>query len=363
MTARRGLLALLLWARALTTSSELSAPSPPPTPSSPEGRRATEFFDDEFVPGAPPSPPYDATAFTHVTFFNVGACTTVLGVQFQFEDKEAPQSGLLTRCPLQYQVIEGDNKLCRVPGPYGVAVSVTFNGVVTELEITLVDPTDEEGDANVTVPTMIQLPGQKRNFVTSALTTDSDAAEDCRFVVAAINQTDIPAGHFRASFLHHALGVGNAQPFSNGDGLLGTLAPGEGLFHDHRLMGCCDSLQQELGDIGISFKTDSGGTVDMLRQGQGFNQAPWYLNATCENSTVLFVLYGAPADDKELRVLRVDGGDQTGVPTGGTPNGCSYEEASLGVFGVELATCVPTLSLTLSPALIPTLSLSPSAEP
>ena len=62
-------------------------------------------------------------------------------------------------------------------------------------------------------------------------------------------------------------------------------------------------------------------------------------------------------------MLRVDGGDQTGVPTGGTPNGCSYEEASLGVFGVELATCVPTLSLTLSPALIPTLSLSFSTEP
>ena len=344
MSSRRGLLAALLWAQALTSSSELNAPSPPAPPSPPEGRRASEF-DDEDVPAAPPSPPYDATAFTHVTFFNVGPCTTVLSVQFEFLDRTAPQSGVFTICPPLFQVIEEGVQLCRVPGPYGRAVSVTFKGVVTELEITLVDPTDEEGDANVTVPTMIQLGGQKRNFVTSSLHPDSDAAEDCRFEVAAPLQPDIPAGHFRASFLHHALGVGNAQPFSNGDGLLGTLAPGERLFYDHRLMGCCDSVQQELGDIVISYKTDSGGTVDMLRQGQGFNQAPWFLNATCELSTVLFVLYGAPSDDKDLRVLRVDGGDQEGIPEGGTPNGCSYAEANLGVFGAELATYVLTLSL------------------
>ena len=144
--------------------------------------------------------------------------------------------------------------------------------------------------------------------------------------------------------------------------LLGTLAPGESLFYDHRLMGCCDSLGQQLGtipiashnpthsgcrlvhpgghpthpgDIGLSFVTAGGGTVDMLNQGQGFNQQPWYLNETCELSTVLFVLYGAPADEKDLRILRVDGAIEAGSPP--SPAQCSYAESSLGVFDAELA--------------------------
>jgi len=153
-----GLLSALLWALIASSSNELNAsssslPSSPSLPSSLVGRRLSEF--DEVKPFAPPPPPSEATAFTHATFFNVGPCTTVLSVQFEFLDVMAPQSGIFTICPEEYQVIEEGVQLCRVPGPYGIGVSVVFKGIVTELLVTLVDPTDEEGDSNVTSATMV----------------------------------------------------------------------------------------------------------------------------------------------------------------------------------------------------------------
>ena len=75
---------------------------------------------------------------------------------------------------------------------------------------------------------------------------DSDVVDNCRFRVQATTQPDIPAGHFRAVFSNLAVGVGAAQPFSNGDGLLGTIAPGEEILLDHLIMGCCDGLGRAL---------------------------------------------------------------------------------------------------------------------
>lgn len=267
-------------------------------------------------PAAPPPPPFEATEFTMVTFTNVAPCTTIQAVKFRFKDGLAPGSGIHNLCPRDFRTSAG---YCEVPGPFGKSVGVEFKGRVTSLDITLLDPGNE--DENVTAATRVYLdagPGQMRNFITTSLTQSSNPGdfyladdqvtliEECNFEVSSLTQPDIPAGHFRISFIHYALGLGEVKPYSNGDGLLGSLQPHESLYIDHRLMGEVQPwwhrLGEVVGDIGVSFVTETGGTIQMDTGGTTLSQAPWILSQSCELSAITFFLYGAP--DVDVRAAR-----------------------------------------------------------
>lgn len=292
--------------------------------------------EDEPTPPGPPAAPIDRDPyfFTTAVFYNVGPCTTIQAVKFTFVDEPAPGSGRETLCPTEFRRLGGG--FCDVPGPYSIPVKVVFNGIVKQLDITLLNPSDD--DANITNPTRVYLrdsrSSQLRNTISSSMHPDSPLVDDgettfCSFRVASMDDPsetgDIDDGKFRVIFKHFAHGVGTAQPYSNGDNLLGNLAPSETMQIDHRLMGCCDGLDRPLDAIGVSFVTQLGGTVQLT---DDVRQAPWLAGSNCERSSITFVLYGAPEVDQLLRVLRIDGaGDLE----------CSYGAAELGMFEAEVA--------------------------
>ena len=324
--------------------------------------------EDAPAPPGPPTAPIDRDPyfFTTAVFYNVGPCTTIQAVKFTFVDEAAPGSGRETLCPTEFRRLGGGH--CDVPGPYSVPVKVVFNGIVRQLDITLLNPSDD--DANITNPMRVYLrdsrSSQLRNTISSSMDPDSPLVDDgettfCSFRVASMDDPsetgDIDDGKFRVIFKHFAHGVGTAQPYSNGDNLLGNLVPAQTMQIDHRLMGCCDGLDRPLGAIGVSFVTQLAGTVQLTDDAR---QAPWLAGSNCERSSITFVLYGAPDANQLLRVLRIDGAGDLECAYGAAERGqfdaevAAYNAAAEGarvVLGFGLSLFQPFASLVLSPPL------------
>ena len=178
--------------------------------------------EDTPAPPGPPAAPVDRDPylFTTAVFYNVGPCTTIQAVKFTFVDEPAPGSGRETLCPTEFRRLGGG--FCDVPGPYSVPVKVVFNGIVRQLDVTLLNPSDD--DANITSPTRVYLrdsrSSQLRNTVSSSMHPDSPLVDDgeatfCAFRVASMDDPtetgDIADGSFRVLFKHFAHGVGAAQ--------------------------------------------------------------------------------------------------------------------------------------------------------
>jgi hypothetical protein len=164
---------------------------------------------------------------TSVAFFNVGACSAVAAVKIDFDNS-------LGFCPPAF--VSGSR--CHVPGPYGREVFVDFGGAIDQLDITLLNPAED--DVNLTTPFRVFLaPQQRRNFVGVVLRPGT-AALACAAGFTVVS--DGPVGgairtrYFRTLFRHAALDVGSADVVSNGDSTVSTLAEGTSVAIDQARM-------------------------------------------------------------------------------------------------------------------------------
>ena len=158
---------------------------------------------------------------TSVSFFNVGACPSVQAVKFDFSDGST--GGGVNICPEAFRVVGSPR--CQVPGPYGREVFVTLSAHVSYLDITILDPSDD--DANLTVPTRVYLAaGQQRNLVGASVRTGTAAAACTNgfHVFSEYAAGPIDQRYFRTVFRHAALDAGGADIVSNGEST-GELAP------------------------------------------------------------------------------------------------------------------------------------------
>ena len=99
-------------------------------------------------------------AGVNISFFSVGPCAAVAAVKFDFADDDKDL------CPESFRS-SLTNWRCHVPGPYGREVHVALGRIVPYLDITLLDPSDD--DKNLTSPTRIHLSAQFRNHIGSYL--------------------------------------------------------------------------------------------------------------------------------------------------------------------------------------------------
>ena len=198
--------------------------------------RASEL--DALPPSAPPSPapsPPAPPANTTVSFFNVGACTELPSVKFSFEDEERSGSEGELSCPPSF-LVQGTTT-CDVPGPYGREVFVNLKGVVEYLDISILNPTED--DKVLLPPTRVYLSRQKRNHVGVAVLPGHGGA-GCATALHIVDDGaagQIAEGYFRSVFRHAALGTGaSATLVANGDTTIATLTPGQSLPIDQRLV-------------------------------------------------------------------------------------------------------------------------------
>jgi hypothetical protein len=270
---------------------------------------------------------------TSISFYNVGACSAVAAVKFDFDDP-------LGLCPSVFQT--QDKKRCHVPGPYGREVFINLWGVVDHLVITVLDPSDD--DANLTAPTRISLaPTQRRNLV-GASVRPGVPATGCAlgFTLAsdAAISSDVAPTYFRSVFHHLANGVGAAKIVSNGDSTIGELAPGQVYRLDQKLVTAADMPDP----VRILYESVATGAV--LAQSAESTRL-W--GSTCERAATAFVLYGRPPE-LPLSVLRLDGA--------GPDEQCSYDEATTSKFTAEL-TIYNTVASSQQGAFIFAFGLSP----
>ena len=245
---------------------------------------------------------------TTVSFYNVGACGAVGAVKFDFANDD-------DICPSSY--LNGDR--CHVPGPYGREVYVSFMGSLNHLDITLLNPSDD--DANLTSPTRIYLaPSQRRNHV-GASVRPGTLATGCNFgfSVESIDAStfDIAPRYFRSIFRHSALDVGAMRVVSNGDSTIATLSEGDAYSLDQLLV----TPEDMPVPVGISFASPVSGAAAQ----SDASERLW--GSTCQLTSSAFVLFGRPPA-LPLQVLRLDG---AGLDE------CVYTEATTGKFSAEVA--------------------------
>jgi len=208
-----------------------------------------------------------------------------------------------------------------------VAVTVALAGLVSNLTITLLDPSDD--DAMLTGSVLVTLSTtQRRNLIGSSLSPSSSfAACQNNFRVLADPSPLVPIrdGYFRNLFRHEALGIGPVTVISNGENVVATLEAGEVYLSDHRLMG-----NEDMPDpVAISFEAVASATESAS------DPNPRYWHTMCEFASTAFVLYRETKESANfpLTVLRVDGaGDEDGFP-----RICSYDRFKLGKFDAELS--------------------------
>ena len=262
--------------------------------------------------------PTGLLANTSISFFNVGACAAVAAVKIEIMNGRDV-------CPPAY----ASGYRCYVPGPYGREVHVEFGGRLEFLDITLLNPAED--DVNLTTPLRVPVsPSQRRNFVGVVLkagTLPLSCAFGFTVVSNARNGGDIRPRYFRSDFYHAALDVGSADVISNGDSTITTLSEGASTAIDQLLVTALDMP----APVGISFATALGGTAayasGAVVPGGGAAAADRLWGSTCEMSATGFVLYGRPPDIP-LQVLRLDGAGS---------NVCDYDEANTGKFTAEVA--------------------------
>jgi hypothetical protein len=184
---------------------------------------------------------------TTISFFNAGACSAVSAVIFEFDDPDR------VLCPSNFR----SGRRCKVPGPYGRQTYATLGREISYLDITLLDPSDD--DSNLTVATRIYLaPKQKRNHVGASVRPGTLAAACALgFTVGNIDPSagDIAPRYFRSIFRHAAVGVGAMSVVSNGDSTITSLAPGAAHTLDQMLV----SKQDMPTEVVITFTAAAGG--------------------------------------------------------------------------------------------------------
>ena len=284
-------------------ASAQQAPSLPPSP-----------------PPSPPAPPSN----TSVSFFNIGACSTVPSVKFSFEDSERSGSAGLLSCPPEFLV--PGTSTCHVPGPYGREVFVTLKGDVHFLDITILNPSNDDEVLRPATRVYLSV-SQRRNHVGAAVAT-SVLPSACAGAFELIDEAgsgDIAPGYFRSIFRHAALGLGSARIVSNDDATIDTIEPGESITLDQRLLSASDLPAPVL----ISFVRASGGASASSTPTDPTEPAKERLwGQTCERASTAFMLFGSPSDGLPLRVLRLDGAGLTR---------CDYSDAATLKFDAELA--------------------------
>lgn len=187
-----------------------------------------------------------AAGNTTISFFNVGACGVVSAVLFEFKNTD-------NLCAPNFR----SGQFCRVPGPYGRQVYVTLYREVAHLDITLLDPSND--DTNLTSAIRVFLaPKQDRNHI-GAYVRPGTLATGCGlgFTVGNLDDAvgEIKPRYFRSMFRHAALGIGSMRVVSNGDSTIGTLGEGEALTIDQLLVSATDMPSA----VSISFEAETGG--------------------------------------------------------------------------------------------------------
>ena len=305
----RLLLALLL---AVRLGYTLAQEPPLPVPASPPA----------IPPPSPPAPPSNTT----ISFFNAGSCSQVPSAKFSFPDEPRSGSAGELSCPDSLRVTGSSTPTCEVPGPYGREIFVTLSGAVPYLDITILNPADD--DAVIAPATRIYLSTtQRRNHIGAVIRVGTPAAScsnNFQVIRLASSSAPIAPGYFRSIFHHAAIGVGSAELFSNGDSNIATLAHGESLTIDQRLITAADVPSP----VVISYQTQagSGATSVPTHPEDPARERLW--GSTCEMASTAFVLFGSLPDDLQLQVLRLDG---AGIDV------CSYTEAETGKIEAELA--------------------------
>jgi hypothetical protein len=252
---------------------------------------------------------------------------------FDFADVHAPGSGSEPICPERYKVSVQDGQLtldrCRVPGAYGrTAVAVEFGGQVSNLSITLLNPSDE--DAQLTAPQLVHLSFmQKRNLIGAVLRRPLVGSCTSAFelmleegVGQDMAATDIRTGYFQLSFRNQAFPDGSATVIANEENRVAAVDAGGAYVTDHRLVGAEDMPSPVV--ISMNLSLPAGGVYGAVAD-------PYRWDQICMQSTTAFILFGLAGDtdlNYALRVLRVDGAGAAQ---------CSYEGAALGKFVTQLS--------------------------
>ena len=282
--------------------------------------------DDVFTGAAEP------IVNTSISFFNVGACTSVAAVKIDFDGEF---------CPSVFR----SGSRCQVPGPYGREVYVDLIGLVSHIDITLLNPAED--DVNLTTPERVYLSqGQRRNFVGVYIRRGTLAPEcGTGFTVLHVNEDpgDIRARYFRSEFRNAAIDVGAVDVVSNGDSTIATLDEGHSVAID-QLLVTADDIPTA---VGISFVSAIAGTAALALPADGSGRL-W--GSTCELAATAFVLYGRPPEIP-LAVLRLDA----------SKDACVYSEATTAKFPAEVAfynTVATGQSLTFAFGLSPFLPYS-----
>ena len=283
------------------------ASGPPGSPAASQPRRLSE-----------------SSGNTTISFFNVGACAAVAAVKIEFRNV----GGLNGICPRTYRASGGR---CHIPGPYGREVYISLWGTVSYLDITLLNPAED--DVNLTTPERVYIsPDQRRNFVGIYVrpgSTPLTCGSGFTVLSDGFDAGDVAPGYFRSVFRNAALDVGSADVISNQDSTITTLQEAQSFAIDQLLV----TTQDMPNPVGISFATENAGTAVYVPGGNlpaGAVTAPivarrW--GSTCERTATGFVLYGRlPAIP--MQILRLDGaGTQV----------CSYAESETGKFTAEVA--------------------------
>ena len=211
------------------------ASGPPGSPAASQPRRLSE-----------------SSGNTTISFFNVGACAAVAAVKIEFRNV----GGLNGICPRTYRASGGR---CHIPGPYGREVYISLWGTVSYLDITLLNPAED--DVNLTTPERVYIsPDQRRNFVGIYVrpgSTPLTCGSGFTVLSDGFDAGDVAPGYFRSVFRNAALDVGSADVISNQDSTITTLQEAQSFAIDQLLV----TTQDMPNPVGISFATENAGTA------------------------------------------------------------------------------------------------------